>query len=95
MNLVMILQYGNTKISIQHNKLIVSFKHCLSFHEKKKKGKKSYLALKFSSDLDLVLRFLISKIRFLSFAQVSKLSIYYFTVKVNDILLSHVFHLTL
>jgi hypothetical protein len=40
MNLVMILQYGNTKISIQHNKLIVSFKHCLSFHEKKKKRKK-------------------------------------------------------
>jgi hypothetical protein len=40
----------------------------------------------FSSNLNLVFRFLIEKIRSLSFVQILNWSLYYFTIKVNDFL---------
>jgi hypothetical protein len=46
---------------------------------------KSYLVLKFSSDLNLILRFLISKIKFLGFSYVLNRSLCYFFVKINGL----------
>jgi hypothetical protein len=50
----------------------------------KKKRKKSYLVIRFSSDLNLVIEFLISIIKSLDFAQVQNRSLYaLFTIKIN------------
>jgi hypothetical protein len=46
---------------------------------------KSYLVPRFSFDLNLILRFLISRIKSLGFAYVSNRSLCYFTVKVNGL----------
>ena len=44
----------------------------------------SYLCYEFSFDLDLVFRFLTSKISYLGSGQVSNRFFYYFIIKVND-----------
>jgi hypothetical protein len=46
---------------------------------------KSYLVHRFLSDLNLILRFLISRIKSLGFAYVSNRSLCYFTIKVNGL----------